>query len=329
MYGCTAQTIVERAGLVVGAAEFLAGQQHIDPFRAVRVGEPVRRAVVVAPRDGLARSDRRGSRARTRNSRSTRWSPAAALAADALNDDLARRVAHRESLVVVPVARSTMVTSFEPSLVTYTGLAVGASRPPSAAACRRRSSAAARSSPDRTATIRPVPGRRPCPRTRRGTARRCAATRPWESCATTLSDAGSSTCTALTPASVKYSARPSKPNSRSRGGLSSATVRNTDASRESTTTSAKLPGSCEATYATCAIGTHRDRVRFRDRDGPDDRIGCGVDEGDPVVAVDTDQQRAAVRRHRQAVRRLADLDRARDRVGRRVDHADARTRRRR
>jgi PAS domain S-box-containing protein len=71
-----------------------------------------------------------------------------------------------------------------------------------------------------------------------------------------------------------------------------------------------------------AIGADRDRVRFRDRDDAADAAARGVDEGDAVAAVDADQHCLAIRHHRDAVRRRADVDRACDAVARGVDHRD-------
>ena len=85
----------------------------------------------------------------------------------------------------------------------------------------------------------------------------------------------------------------------------------------------ELPRLLRGDVGDLAVGTDRDRVRLGDGDAGDDGAARGVDEGDLVGAVDADQQRLAVGREGEAVRRRADLDRLRDAVARGVDHAHA------
>jgi hypothetical protein len=73
-----------------------------------------------------------------------------------------------------------------------------------------------------------------------------------------------------------------------------------------------------------AVWPDRDSMRLGDRYGANDVFGRGVDNRDPVVAIHRDEEKLAVRRQRDAVRLLADLDRLGDAVARRVDDIERR-----
>src|ERR1700681_1545648 len=114
-------------------------------------------------------------------------------------------------------------------------------------------------------------------------------------CAAILLDAGSSTCAALTPASVKNAApcRHGRIPSHA-AAYRSGMVPDDGARREIDDCEREVPRRLRRDISQLAIRTDRDRMRLPRWHRPDDGARCGVDESDALLGVDRHEYQPAV-----------------------------------